>query len=319
MAKWGPVWNRWAVAVALSVAMAAPASAASGASFEFQDAFGGFGIGRESFDHPVDLVRDRNENIYVVDQGNNRIQVLDRRGRYVREWGGRGFSPGYFDTPNAIAIDRAGGSLYVVDTGNHRVQRFDLKGKFMQSFGQLGSSDGDFNRPMDIVLDRNGNIYVADTGNDRIQKFDSSGKFLQSWGKYARRRGVELKNPVSVAYADEGFGQILVLNSPECRVQKYDIDGNLVKEWPMHAKGEGALCGPSRIRIEPRKYTVYIADTENNRVILFDKGGEPLGALKEGRKAFRKPSGLFVDVSFGEDLLVADTGNNLIQIFRRTR
>ncbi len=65
----------------------------------------------------------------------------------------------------------------------------------------------------------------------------------------------------------------------------------------MHRKGEGALCGPSRIRIEPRKYTVYIADTENDRVILFDKEGEPLGALKEGKvipETFRPVRGCFV-------------------------
>ncbi|HQU13701.1 MAG TPA: NHL repeat-containing protein, partial [Thermodesulfobacteriota bacterium] len=220
MDRGGSMGNRWFIAIALSLAVAASAPAASGVSFDFRDAFGGFGIGRESFDRPVDLVRDRDENIYVVDQGNNRIQVLGRRGRYLREWGGRGFTPGYFDTPNAIAIDRAAGVLFVVDTGNHRVQKFDLKGKFLLSFGGLGSGDGDFNKPKDLVLDRTGNLYVADTGNNRIQKFDSSGKFLQSWGKFARRRGVELNNPVSLAYAEEGFGQIYVLNSPECRVQK---------------------------------------------------------------------------------------------------
>ena len=48
----------------------------------------------------------------------------------------------------------------------------------------------------------------------------------------------------------------------------------------MHKKGEGLPCGPSRIRIEPRRYTVYIADAENNRIALFDKDGEPLGELK---------------------------------------
>jgi DNA-binding beta-propeller fold protein YncE len=311
--------NRWAIAVALFLAAAASAFAASDLAFDFREAVGGIGIGRESFDRPVDLVGDRDENIYVVDQGNNRVQVLDRRGRFLREWGGRGFSPGSFDAPNAIAIDRAAGALFVVDTGNHRVQKFDLKGKFLLSFGRLGSSDGDFNKPMDLVVDRNGNLYVADTGNNRIQKFDASGNFLQSWGKFARRRGLELNNPVSVAYAEDGFGQIYVLNSPECRVQKYDTDGNLVKEWPMHAKGEGALCGPSRIRIEPRKYTVYIADTENDRVILFDRNGEPLGALKAGKVPFRKPAGLFVSDLFGEEVTVADTGNHLIQKFRRTR
>jgi hypothetical protein len=73
------------------------------------------------------------------------------------------------------------------------------------------------------------------------------------------------------------------------------------------------------IWIEPRKYTVYIADTENDRVILFDKEGEPLGTLAEGKVHFRKPAGVFVEVSFGEEVVVADTGNHLIQKFRRAR
>ena len=289
-------------------------------SFEFQAAFGGFGIGRESFDLPVDVVQDRGENVYVVDQRNNRIQVLDRRGNYVREWGRSGFRPGEFDTPTAIAIEKGTENLLVVDQKNHRIQKFDKTGKLLKVFGQLGSSKGDFNTPTDLTLDKNGNIYVADTGNNRVQKFDSSGRFLVEWGRFARKgRGAELTNPVSIAYSEEGFGYIYVLNAPECRVLKYELDGTLSSEWPMHRKGEGALCGPSRIRIEPRRYTVYIADTENQRLILFDRNGEPLGELKQGKVPFRKPGGVFISDLFGEDLVVADTGNNLIQTFRRTR
>ncbi len=291
----------------------------AGVTFDPSYAVGKFGIGREAFDRPVDVVEDRDENVYVVDQGNNRIEVLDRRGNFVREWGGRGFSPGSFDVPTAIAFDRSTGSLYVVDKLNHRIQKFDTTGKLLMTLGRLGSGNGDFNNPADVAVDRRGFIYVADAGNNRIQKFDATGKFLAEWGRFARRRGAELTNPVSVAFTEEGFGYIYVLNAPDCRVQKYDTDGNLVLAWPMHQKGEGALCGPSRIRIEQRRYTVYIADTENNRVILFDKEGEPLGELKGGDVPFRKPGGLFVNDVFGEFVIVADTGNNLIQKFRRVR
>ena len=309
---------RIVLAAAAMVSFAAPVF--PGVSFEFQSSFGGFGIGRESFDRPVDVVQDRDENVYVVDQGNHRIQVLDRRGSYVREWGRSGFRPGEFDTPTAIAIEKGTENLLVVDQKNHRVQRFDKTGKLLKVFGRLGSSKGDFNAPTDLALDKNGNIYVADTGNNRIQKFDPDGKFLVEWGRFARKgRGAELTNPISVAYSEEGFGNIYVLNAPECRVLKYELDGTLSAEWPMHKKGEGALCGPSRIRIEPRKYTVYIADTENQRVILFDRNGEPLGELKEGKIPFRKPGGVFVSDLFGEEVTVADTGNNLIDKFRRTR
>ncbi len=312
--------NRWLVRALLVLCLLLPGGPARpDVSFDLDYSVGGFGIGRERFDRPVDLVEDRDENIYVVDQGNNRIQVLDRRGRFVREWGGRGFSPGQLDTPVAITLDRTRGDLLVVDSRNHRIQKFDKDGKLLLHFGRLGSRDGDFNKPSDVAVDKRGNIYVADTGNDRIQKFDPAGKFLQEWSRFSRRRGTELSHPVSVAYSEEGLGYLYVLNSPECRVQKFDGDGNLVSAWPMHRKGEGALCGPSRIRIEPRRYTVYIADTENDRVILFDKDGEPLGDLKEGKVPFRKPEGLFISERFGEYLLVADTGNNLVQKFRRNR
>jgi len=301
----------------LVILLALPAGA--GVTFELSYAVGEFGIGRQAFGRPVDVVEDREENIYVVDQGNNRIEVLDRRGNFVREWGGRGFSPGSFDVPTAITMDRSTGSLFVVDKLNHRIQKFDTTGKLLMTLGRLGSGTGDFNNPTDVAIDRRGFIYVADAGNNRVQKFDSAGKFLAEWGRFARRRGAELTNPVSVAFTEEGFGYIYVLNAPDCRVQKYDTDGNLVLAWPMHQKGEGALCGPSRIRIEQRRYTVYIADTENNRVILFDKEGEPLGELKGGDVPFKKPGGLFVNDVFGEFVVVADTGNNLIQKFRRIR
>lgn len=309
---------RLAVAVLALVSLAGVARA--DVSFEFEDSFGGFGIGRERFDQVADVAVDRNENVYVLDRGNNRIQVLDRRGRFLREWGGRGFSPGSFDAPTAIAIDRNAGYLLVVDTGNHRVQKFDLNGKLLFGFGRLGSGDGEFNKPSDVAVDKRGNIFVSDTGNNRVQKFDPAGKFLAEWGKFSRRRrGQEIDNPVSIAYTDEGLGAVCVLNGTGCRVLKFDTDGSLLKEWAMHKKGEGLPCGPSRIRIETRRYTVYIADAENNRVAVFDKDGEPLGELKGGKTAFKKPASLCINDVFGEQLVVADTGNNLVQIFRRGR
>lgn len=312
--------GRMRLAAAVLVFALLAGTARADVTFEFEDSFGGFGIGRERFDQVADVGVDRDENVYVLDRGNNRIQVLDRRGRFLREWGGRGFRPGSFDAPTAIAIDRNAGFLLVVDTGNHRIQKFDLNGKLLLNIGGLGSGSGEFNKPSDVAIDKRGNLFVADTGNNRVQKFDSSGKFLAEWGKFSRKRqGQQIDNPISVAYTDEGLGAIYVLNAPGCRVLKFDTDGSLTQEWAMHKKGEGLPCGPSRIRIEPRRYTVYIADTENNRVSLFDKDGEPLGELTGGKIAFKKPASLCINDVFGEQVVVADTGNNLVQIFRRGR
>ena len=152
--------SRWAAA-ALPVLLLA-ASALAGVAFDLDYSVGGFGIGKEAFDRPVDVVEDKKENIYVLDQGNNRIQVLDRRGRFVREWGGRGFTPGQFDTPNALTIDPAG-NIYVADTLNHRIQKFDPNGKLLVTLGRLGSGDGEFNKPMDVHYDPGtGDLFIIE-------------------------------------------------------------------------------------------------------------------------------------------------------------
>jgi tripartite motif-containing protein 71 len=288
-------------------------------SFDYEDSWGRFGIGREAFDHPVDMVADRDENMYIVDQGNNRVQVLDRRGRYIREWGGRGFGKGSFDGPSAIAIDKAAGVLYVLDTGNNRIQKFDFFGKYLLEFGRLGSGRGELNKPTDLALDRKGNLFVADAGNNRIQKFDPTGAFIEEWGRYAQqRKGTDLDKPVSLSFSDDGFGYLFVATA-DCMIRKYDLDGLSVGAWPMFQKGEGLVCGPTRIRIEPRRYTVYIADTINDRLVLFDRTGELLGELRKGQSPFKKPTSIFINDVFGEDVLVADTGNNLIQKVRRRK
>ena len=307
----------WVMAAAMLVAF--NGAAFPEPSFDADDAWGRFGIGREAFDHPVDLAADRDENMYIVDRGNNRIQVLDRRGRFLREWGGRGFGKGSFDSPTTIAIDRGTGVLFVLDTGNNRVQKFDLQGKYLLEFGRLGSGRGEFNKPSDLAIDRKGNLFVADLGNNRIQKFDPSGAFIEEWGRYAQqRKGNDLDNPVSLAFSSDGFGFLYVLTG-NCSVRKYDLDGLFVAAWPMLQKGEGLVCGPSRIRIEQRRYTVYIADTVNDRLVLFDRSGELLGELRKGSVPFKKPTSFFINDVFGEDVLVADTGNNLIQKVRRRK
>jgi len=74
------------------------------------------------------LSRDPNqERIYVVNQDNDRIQIIDRQtGRTLSTFGGGvGHSPGQFDQAHGIAVDSEG-SVYVTENRGARIQRFTI-------------------------------------------------------------------------------------------------------------------------------------------------------------------------------------------------
>ena len=86
--------------------------------------FGEGGGGNGQFSVPTDVAVDAEGNIYVVDQGNNRIQMFSSSGTYLTQWGSIGDDDGQFTLPTRIAIDLEDNSIYVTDTGNDRVQKF---------------------------------------------------------------------------------------------------------------------------------------------------------------------------------------------------
>lgn len=82
------------------------------------------GSGNGQFSGPTDLAVDpRNNDIYVVDAGNSRVQRFNRDGNFISTFGVSGSGNGYFDRPYGIAIDK-NGYVYVSDTGNKRIEKF---------------------------------------------------------------------------------------------------------------------------------------------------------------------------------------------------
>ncbi len=69
---------------------------------------------------------DASDRVYMADWGNDRVQVFDPDGSFLRTWGSRGNSEGLFAGPVGIAID-ASGNVYVVDMGNDRVRVFNVE------------------------------------------------------------------------------------------------------------------------------------------------------------------------------------------------
>jgi len=111
------------------------------------------------FNAPTDVIVAANGDIFVTDghgdKTNARIAKFSADGKFIKAWGKEGKGPGEFDTPHALAFDKAG-RLFVADRGNSRIQIFDQDGKFLTEWKQFG-------RPSGLWIDNNDVIYVADS------------------------------------------------------------------------------------------------------------------------------------------------------------
>jgi len=151
-----------------------------------------------SFAHAIRF--DKDDNLWVVDEGSNMVMKFNPQGlvtmvlgrkdeaidyleRFLEEadhtergatakpgaGAGRG---GSFGRPTDVAFDTQG-NIFVADGyDNSRVAKFTKDGDFVKSIGSRGNQPGQFNTPHTIAADAKGNIYVGDRGNQRIQVFD---------------------------------------------------------------------------------------------------------------------------------------------------
>jgi DNA-binding beta-propeller fold protein YncE len=226
----------------------------------FVDEFGGSGNGDGEFDLPSGLVLNTDTNyLYIADTGNNRIQIIDVDGNcdsnddeylandvcFVDEFGGSGNGEGEFDLPSGLALNIDNDILYVADTDNNLIQIIDVDGNcsgsneladnicFVDEFGEVGDDDGEFKSPSGLALDEaNDLLYIADTDNERIQIIDVDGNCSGS---------DELAD--DVCFEDE-FGQV--------------------------GDDEGEFDVPMALVLDTGDDLLFIADTDNNRIQLFD-------------------------------------------------
>ena len=81
----------------------------------------------------------------MADRANDRVQVFDGSGGFLRTFGSFGTGNGEFDDPFGLALDDSG-NIFVGDRLNNRVQVFDNSGTFQFSIENpdLGPVNGLF-------------------------------------------------------------------------------------------------------------------------------------------------------------------------------
>jgi DNA-binding beta-propeller fold protein YncE len=125
------------------------------------------------------LVRD--QNLFVVDAMNFRVQFLDRSGKFQASVGQIGDYSGSMFRPKGIGLDSEG-HLYVVDGLWGVVQVFDQQGRLLYYFGSRGTRNGEFQLPAGLFVAHDDRIFVVDSFNRRVQVFRYFGLPKQAAG-----------------------------------------------------------------------------------------------------------------------------------------
>jgi sugar lactone lactonase YvrE len=129
----------------------------------FVKTWGGEGANPGQFRQPHSIVTDTRGNLYIADRSNQRIQVFDGEGTFLRETK----HPG---TPCGLCMCRDGRHLMLAHGHAGKIIKLDLHGNVLGATGGQGKGPNRYGEAHFLALDRREDIYVADTLNWRVQK-----------------------------------------------------------------------------------------------------------------------------------------------------
>jgi sugar lactone lactonase YvrE len=122
------------------------------------------------FSVPTNVAVDEDGNLYVTDMYNNRVEVFDAEGNFIRQWGKAGDRPGTFSRPKGIAID-ADGHVWVADAVQDILQCYTADGQFLMWMGGHGLFPGQFRALAGLYIDKNNRIFTSEQYPGRVQMF----------------------------------------------------------------------------------------------------------------------------------------------------
>jgi len=216
--------------------------------------FGSHGSNNGQFHNPHGIAFDSNNNLFVVDSGNHRIQKFDVKGNFMLQFGKKGAEIGELSSPRGLVVHN--GRVYIADSGNKRVSVFQTTGQFCRNICEqwLGI-------PCDVAVKADDELLlVAIYGQNCLNAFTLDGQSKGIFGTlhnpfhHSTSKSIQnpfqhfnsndsSKFPCSIATDLNGF--VIVSKTGGKYIEIFDKDGN-------HVSNSSAQGYPLGIAINSR-------------------------------------------------------------------
>ena len=256
--------------------------------------FGKEGTDHGMFKYPRGVAVTNKDEIVVADEYNNRVQVFDSNGTFLRSFGDVGENAGQFNHPDGVAIDKDG-NIFVADRDNHRVQIFSREGKHVGSFGGKGSLDSQLSDPWGLSLVITGNVVTPD------------GVFVMKIGGQGSLNGP--------AHCDQCGEYFVVSDLGEHCIKVFNREGHFQYKFGKSGQGDREFNSPRYLFVNESKH-LFVCDGQNHRVQVFELNGKFIGKFgTKGSKLgkFKRPFSMAL-LGNGQ-IVVSDEFNYRIQVF----
>jgi DNA-binding beta-propeller fold protein YncE len=273
---------------------------------------GALGTTAYDLDYPVGLYIDSNDNIYIADELNSRIQLWTK-----------GASSG-----QTVAGNSSGKKIKY-----HKLKNFFFYQSFVFFYtyaltGFVGSGNNQLDGACAITGDpSSGALYITDTYNHRVMRYltDQTSGTLILGGQGAGTNSTQLNIPVGI-YFDAFTNSLFIANYGANNIVRWAFNTNtqtVVAGDPNGSNGTSSALfyGPITVTLDPMG-NMYVVDSINHRIQMFLVGqsnGTTIAGMcgTPGTNATLLSFPHWVILDKQLNLYVSDSGNQRVQKFAR--
>ena len=257
--------------------------------------------GGNKFGYLTDVAVGPNEEVVIVDHGNNSVVLLDDKLNLLKVIG-QGSGNGRLVMPYGVAvIDNV---IAVSDFHKHQVKKYSLQGELLSVIGCHGNKNGQFSYPRGLAFNNSKLLYVVDGVNYRVQVFQQDDKFAFSFGNRGSNLG-QFQFPVRIAIDQNN--NVLVTDRDANSIVIFTQSGEFIQTVNSYR--------PRAITISPTGYLITSHHGDDNKIRILSDTYHCIKMLgKRGSKQgkFHNIRGMAIDAS--GTIYVTEWSNKRLQV-----